>query len=404
MSLPVALCFLLIGSAWVATLWVGLYRLLPIALVLATLLLTVTPARWKGQTLMKGLLIASPVYVYSLLSTAWAPDPGTALRDATLTCVSVFPAIAFGLVLARRYSLKTVAFGVGLFILPFAIQVMINALRGAELTVVGQSNIMRSILGGTLCFVMPVVAGAYVATRRWSVLALLLVGLVLTVVIESRTAVLFALPAALLSMWLQDRRFTKRLLLSASPLLLVGALLAGPTALNRFGAEATKLDVGESVLDELTTPPEDRVDFERRLTNFTAIGAFLDSPIIGRGYSAVHQINVAEYGIELSAHGVIPGTLAELGVVGVGIFALTLWRVQRAARHAARRGRDPMLMPFIVGFFSLIGMGVFHQLAESVFFGLALGLLIGMGLRPLDNPRKRHARNTLLADTRALAQ
>jgi hypothetical protein len=59
--LTLALCFSLIGWLWVASLWVDLYRLVPVAFVLCTAL------AWRSSTLpvtiARALAADSPVFV-----------------------------------------------------------------------------------------------------------------------------------------------------------------------------------------------------------------------------------------------------------------------------------------------------------------------------------------------------
>ena len=214
----------------------------------------------------------------------------------------------------------------------------------------------------------------------------------LAVTMESRSVILFAVPAALVSLYLHDRRLALRILLRGVLPLAILLVFVDPNLLVRFSSASTNLNVGESVIEELQRPPEERVDFERRLTTFTAIKTFREHPLFGQGYSSIRQIHEIEYGFELSAHGLIPGTLSELGLVGIGILTLTLWRVYRSARWAMRapESGDPMIIHFAVGLCTLLVLGLFHQTIESVFFGLTLGLLIG--ICPITRPRRASAR------------
>jgi hypothetical protein len=82
--------------------------------------------------------------------------------------------------------------------------------------------------------------------------------------------------------------------------------------------------------------------------------------------------------MEVVAHGLV-GTLAEIGLVGMGLLTLVLWRVFRrtASLLVSPLPQDPMLIHFLVSFGAVLLFGLFHQTIESVFFGLITGVLIG---------------------------
>lgn len=381
--LTLSICFAVIAIAHIAGIWLGLYRLATISLVLACLAAhlasRVRAQRTVGVT--RGLLQASPIYLYAMLSTLWSPDPQMALRDAAYTTIAVVPAIVLGVTLARRYSGLQTAQGFGFLVLPFAFQAIYSAFEYGD-TMMIEEGTMRTVLANVICLVSPVLAGAWAVSRRRRYAFFGLVATILAVTMGSRSVVLFAAPAALVSLYLQDRRLAKRILkLWTIPLIAI-VLASSPILLARFGSEATSFDISEAVIDELQRPPEDRVDVDRRLTTFTAAVMFLENPIFGRGYSSILQTHQDAYGIELSAHGLVPGTLSELGLAGMAIIAFVIWKATSGGLRTARsqQARDPMLIHFIVGFWSLLFLGAFHQTIESVFFALILGFLIG--LRP----------------------
>ena len=185
------------------------------------------------------------------------------------------------------------------------------------------------------------------------------------------------------------------------PLLLV-LVVAGPSVVARFDSDSTSLEIGESVLEEINSPREDRVDFDRRLTTFTALQNFLENPITGRGFWSVAQVHLSDYDLELSAHGLVPGTLGELGILGLLIFAVAVWLIMRRAIQISRREGlcDPMTIHYVVGLSSLLMMGLFHQTIESPIFGLALALVAGFGYPSLPNA----SREKLAQSHRALAR
>jgi len=376
---------------FVAFLWFELFRLVTFSLIGAAVVAHAAGSRKSRSALSisQGLVNASPIYIYALISTLWSPDREQALRDAVYIWIAVAPAIALGVTLVRRYTFLQIAEGLAFLLLPFALQAAVGAAQGNDPMLVGNLT-MRSLLGSAICLISPILAGAWALTRRPRFLVFGLIAGVFAVTMESRTVILFAMPAALLSVYLQDRKLAKQIVWRWTLPIIIASLLANPAMLARFGSEGTNLNFGDSVIDELALPSEDRTDFDRRLTTFTATAAFLEHPLFGHGYSSVFQTNQNEYGLEISAHGLIPGTLGELGLVGMAVLAYTLWRAHSAAKAALRlpRAVDPMLIHFIVGFWALILVGLFHQTIESVFFGLILGLL--MGTRP-----RKHLRAAL---------
>lgn len=374
-------CFALVGIAHVASLWFELYRLVPISLVLAILIaqssgsIKPVPLTRVAQPLIQVLLI----YIYALVSTRWSPDPDTALRDAIYMCIAVAPAIILGLTLARRYTGVQIAHGFGVLLVPFVLQSLVGGLGGGDPMLVGNLS-MRSTIANIICLISPVLAGAWVLTRSRAFLVFGLMAGLLAVLIGSRSAILFAVPAALVSMYLQDRRFAMRTVRRLALPLVVIVVLAGQSIFARFEPDSTNFQIDEwTLLEELRSPPEERVDFDRRMTTLTSLAIFLEHPLLGGGYSSVLQTNQDEHELEISAHGLIPGSLGELGLVGIGLLTLVIFRLFSRARAASRvsHASNPMLLHFIVSFCTVLLMGLFHQTLESVFFGLILGLLIG---------------------------
>lgn len=384
-----SICFALIGIGHIAALWFDLYRLVTLSLLAAVVIAhgsgSVRPGRAFG--IANGLLQASPIYLYALISTLWSPDPATALRDAAYMSIAVAPSIALGITLARRYSGLQIAQGLGVLLLPFAFQAVASAFERGDPMLVGNGT-MRSLLGSVICLISPILAGAWALTRQRRFLVYGLITAAFAVTMESRSVILFATPAALVSLYLHDPRLAHRILKRWTLPFAIVVVLASPIMLARLASDSTSLDVSESVIEELQLPSEDRVDVDRRLTTFTATVTFLEYPIFGRGYSGIFQTHQMEYGLELSAHGLIPGTLSELGLVGMAILVWILWRVFRRTTQALRNPEscDPMLTHFRVGFCAILLLGLFHQTIESVFFGLILGLL--MGFCPFARSRK----------------
>ncbi len=375
-------CFAVIGVAYLAALWLDLFRLVIFALLFALALsLLVGPSRPNPLVrIVYGLVLILPIYGYCVTSAFWSPGPDEALRDAVYMCISVFPAVALGIALGNGFTGLQIAYGLGMLMVPFALQALYGALTGGDPMLVGSWS-MRSILTSIICLASPVLAGAWALSRRRAFFWYWLIVLALTVTIGSRSVLLFAIPAALVSVFLQDRRLAIRLIKWSLPLLIL-VVVANPTMLARFSAESTNLAFDEwSIDEELKLPPEERVDVDRRLAALTAYRLFLQNPIFGSGYASVLQTNRDEFGLEISAHGLIPGTLGELGLAGMAIFCavIALTFVRARASVLSSSTVDRMLKHFVVALFAVLLLGLFHQTLESIFFGLSLGLVIGFG-------------------------
>ena len=161
---------------------------------------------------------------------------------------------------------------------------------------------IRSILTSIICLVSPVLAGAWALTRRRAFLAYWLLALALTVTIGSRSALLFAIPAALVSVFLQDRRLAIRLI-KWSLLAFILVVVEPDDACS--SAESTNLAFDEwSIEEEMKLPPDERVDVDRRLAALTAYRLFVQNPIFGGG-SERSRDQSGRVGLEISAHGLI---------------------------------------------------------------------------------------------------
>lgn len=381
----VSVCLLLIGIGHIAALQFELYRLVPISIVIATILAALHTSKNRPQLyfseILTGLIIALPIYLYAVISSTWSPDVDLAFRDATYMCIAVVPSIVFGIVIAKRFSLLDIAFGFGMLLLPFLAQSIVNEYLRDD-PMIFEAASMRSILASILCLIAPILSGAWLVTRQTRFLFFVLVVCVLALTMGSRSALLIIFPTILVSIYLKDKQLAILGFLLTSLLLIIVFLVQSET-LSRFSPEGTDFNVGESVLEELQLPPEERVDFDRRLAVFTSIDLFLAHPIIGGGYSSVRQTHQANYGYDLAAHGLIPGSLSELGLFGIFIFLFVVMQViarARVVRYAdIFHNHDQMVRYYLLGLAATMVVGMFHQIIESVFFGLILGILIGCG-------------------------
>ena len=177
---------------------------------------------------------------------------------------------------SRDFRLRT---GSGMLLVPFALYASYGALTGVDPMLVGTWSI-RSILTSIICLVSPVLAGAWALTRRRAFLGYWLLALALTVTIGSRSALLFAIPAALVAVFLQDRRLAIRLIKWS--LLAFILVVVKPDDAVCGSAESTNLTFDEwSIEEEMKLPPDERVDVDRRLAALTAYRLFVQNPIFG---------------------------------------------------------------------------------------------------------------------------
>lgn len=398
---PLAMAFIFVGVGNLAALWFNLYRLATLGFLIAIFVVQFSSSirAVPGFGICSALVKSAPIYIYILLSTFWSPEPADAAVNALYMIAAVIPAIALGATLSRHYKGLDIAQGFGFLLVPFAIQAFISFTQGRNSMEVGDGT-MRSLLGSIICLVSPIIAGAWAQTQKLRFVIYGLILAIFVVTMESRSTLLFAAPATLLSLYVHDRKMARRILLrSLIPLVLL-MFLTGPSLISRFQSSSTSFNIGASVLDEFNLPIDERVDFDRRLTTFTAIQAFLDSPAFGKGYWSVYQMHRSDYGVELSAHGLIPGTLGELGIVGIVIFFMMVWRVMARAFTSVKMGSsvDSMTVHFLIGMLSLLMLGIFHQTIESPFFGLALALLMGLGCRRYKLSSGKQLARTVLLD------
>lgn len=372
--------FGLIAVAQLAVLWVGAYKVLSLMFGAVIVALLATRRRPKVQVgvVPKALLAYASVYAYMAISAVWAPDPVASIFESTIILAATVPPFLFGRLLAERYSLRQIAQGLGLIPIAFALQAAYNSVAYGDPMLVGEYSI-RSLLGGLACLVAPILLGLYFSKRNW--LTLIQFGLTVTLAlsIQSRSAMLIVGPAVLFVVFVRSRRLFAYAF-TVCVLLALGILsLGGDSAASRFSSENTSLDISESVLEEASKPVEDRVDFDRRLQAFVSVNLFLQNPVFGGGYSSVLQTNLDDYGLEIVSHGFIPGTLGELGIVGLALISVFLFlSLKVVAALVSREVRGKVLVKgYAAGFVALIAYGFFHQTFESAFFTMIFGVLIG---------------------------
>jgi hypothetical protein len=380
----ISLAFIVVGIGNLAALWFNLYRIATFSILFAIVIIQFSSSirAVNGVGTWFILIKFAPIYIYVLMSTLWSPEPSDALVNAAYMVAGVIPAIIFGASLVRHYKGIDIANGLGILTLTFAIQALISILDGRNGMDVGDGT-MRSLLGSLICLVSPIIVGAWLQTYRVKYFFFGLILLIMTITIGSRSALLIAPLASLLAIYIHNRKMAYRTICYSFPIILLVTYIIGPTIFSRFGADSFSYDISSSVIDDLNLSSEDRVDFDRRLVSFTALKSFFESPVIGTGYWSVYQINSFEYGRQLSAHGLIPGTLGELGLIGITIFSAIVMGVISRVYNLVKfdSSADSMSKYFLIGVVALIFQGMFHQIIEAPFFGMALAILTGLGYR-----------------------
>jgi hypothetical protein len=381
----VPMCLFLVTLGHLATLWFAAFKILTILMVLLAILLIsqTCPRQSNGpnQWVRRSAWAYGLVYLYMGLASIRAPDPVAALLAFSMTVVAIAPAFLLGQLAGQRAPLSSLVLGIAMMPIPFAIQIFLNSFQFEDPMLVGEYS-MRSILGGLLCLTTPVAMAHYLATRRLGSMALVALGLVLALSIQSRSAILLVVPA---TVWVLLRQPGARIIHIAS----VGLVLAAVAAValiavggsNRFSGENTNLDISDTIFEELTQPAEERVDFDRRLAAFVSTQLFLDHPILGSGYSSVLQTTTAEFNADVGSHGFVPGTAGELGLVGLTLIVAFLFRMHQQLKnlHTQQLTTPHQILAqgLGAGFWALVAYGFFHQTFESVYFALLIGILIG---------------------------
>lgn len=407
-----ALFFSAIATAQLAVLWFEWYRILPATFILLTaLLLCAQPmrhVRFDSQLSVLGVFIT--LYAYMVVSTAWAPNAQEAVVDVGRVLVAIVPPFLFGQTVGRRFSLASISFGLGLIPLPFAFQALYSAYAYGDSMLVGALSI-RTILSGLCCLIAPIQLALYISTGKRIALIQLALLLVLALLIQSRSALLIVFPAVLAAAYFLSRRMFATSLIT---IFVVGAaaliVLPPSEIVERFSSANTNLDISESVLEEASKPAEGRVDFDRRLAAFVSLNLFLENPVLGGGYSSVLQVTRDQHHKDVVSHGFVPGTLGELGILGIVLILIFVRRSFRVFKRMTREQPESdtiLITGYKVGFVALLAYGFFHQTLESAFFALFVGLFLGAASRktahticqPTDKPIRRPMRVLHLIST-----
>ena len=376
------LCFFIIGAGQLLSLDLLLYRLIPVSYFLAIFILFYIkpPSIDEFKVLAFSLLFFLPVYLYLILSSSWSVIPDEAFRNAIYTLISVLPAFIFGFVLKRRYSLESIASGVVLFVMLVLLQAIYNYYHYSHFMIIDKA-IMRTVVASIVILFSPIVLGMFLIKKNIIYLSGFIVLLFLLLSSESRSSVLITIPAVFIVLYLYNRMLAIKSVLVFSGIFLAAIFIFNLKLPERF--IHTNVNVSASVIDDLTNSTSEHADIARRLITYVSLQLFKEKPVLGAGYSSVWQTNLKKYGQNFSAHGLVPGTLSEIGILGMSLFLLIIFRVIYIFRKLIQNNNKSsifLIKSFFIGFISLCGFGLFHQLLETVYFALIVGIFMGFSV------------------------
>lgn len=376
------LCFFIIGAGQLLSLDLLLYRLIPVSYFLAIFFLFYIkpPSIDEFKVLAFSLLFFLPVYLYLILSSSWSVIPDEAFRNAIYTLISVLPAFIFGFVLKRRYSLESIASGVVLFVMLVLLQAIYNYYHYSHFMIIDKA-IMRTVVASIVILFSPIVLGMFLIKKNIIYLSGFIVLLFLLLSSESRSSVLITIPAVFIVLYLYNRMLALKSVLVFSGIFLAAVFIFNLKLPERF--IHTNVNVSASVIDDLTKSASEHADIARRLITYVSLQLFKEKPVLGAGYSSVWQTNLKKYGQNFSAHGLVPGTLSEIGILGMSLFLLIIFRVIYIFRKLIQNNNKSsifLIKSFFIGFISLCGFGLFHQLLETVYFALIVGIFMGFSV------------------------
>ncbi|WP_150627330.1 hypothetical protein [Pandoraea captiosa] len=384
--------FFLVSAGYVLSLYGNLFKLLLLcfAAAIAFVFIWRRPSIRELKAICKAVMIVLPLYAYMELSATFTPDPALGFEYATYALVTVMPALMLGVLLGMRSSAEKFMAAFQTLVLTFLALTLVNQQLTGDpmLTAFGS---IRTVFAIIFCVATPFLIGKWLSTSgrsKW--IALLAFAWGMYAMRDSRSVLLLVAPIVLFMLFAYRRRLfiiggtlaVSVAIIAAiiSPLVLNGG--EPPLDLGRLTSE-TNLDISD-VLNDFALPPEQRIDFDRRLTTYTALQKFEESPWFAAGYTGVWQANMDNYKLNISAHG-YTGNIGELGIAGMSIFALIVLYAYRQYRRYVvpkfrlmLRGKVPMAQTALfLSYLVLLMLGAFHQIMESVVFGLVLGLVLG---------------------------
>ena len=384
--------FFLVSAGYVLSLYGNLFKLLLLcfAAAIALVFMWRKPSIRELKAVCKAAMIVLPLYAYMELSATLTPNPALGFEYATYALVTVMPALMLGVLLGMRCAPEKFMSGFQTLVLTFLALTLVNQQLTGDPMLTEYGSI-RTVFAIIFCVATPFLIGKWLSTSgrsKW--IALLAFAWGMYAMRDSRSVLLLVAPLVLAMMFIYRRRMVvvggSLLMMAAvvtaiiSPLVLNGG--EPPIDLGRLTSD-TNLDISD-VLNDFALPPEQRIDFDRRLTTYTALQKFEESPWFAAGYTGVWQANMNNYKLNISAHG-YTGNIGELGIVGMSIFALiVLYAYKQYRRYVVPqfrlmlRGKVPVAhTALFFAYIALLMLGAFHQIMESVVFGLVLGLVLG---------------------------
>lgn len=374
--------FLVWVISQLAVFWFGYYRILVFSNI--SLLLILVAANVVSKPCGKyrlGIYVSFIlIYIWIFISCSWSPDPAASYEQAFNAAISAIPAFAAAEILARRYPLRTIFIGFSIFPILFGFQVIYNYFVFNDPAIYDIYSI-RTIAGAIFSVLASLFFGLAIFERSKLNLFFAAISCAIIIFLESRAGTL-AIGLGLLSLiFLYSRKLFIKICLFSLPLFAVVMAMGGDVLTSRFSSADTDMSIGTSVLGDLAVDQSLRVDFDRRLHTFIAIEMLEANPVFGGGYLSIFLNNKYEFNIELSAHGFL-GMFAEIGLIGFFLFMSFIYQIWKGMKanfysSTAKWKFDYLDKILLVMVGLAIFVGFFHQVFESSFFGIIMGLLAG---------------------------
>lgn len=382
--------FVLITLGYIGFRTFYIYKFVHVGLGVALLLLLITlplSVRFLNRVVILGWPVIA-VLAWFLLTLTWVKDPALPLLQTATSFSASIAAFLIGAIWRFYFKPSEVSEFFPVLALGYVMLSAINYTLFGDLMAVEQGS-FRTEIAAVIAMTLPVlIARALVLRSIWSACIAIAIS-ALAIYGQSRTTLMILVLAVCI---LGVMHFRARLI----PAYLVGfvTLMAGLTVLpseifDRLSNQ-TQLEATESAIaEELSKPSGMQVDLDRRIILLVAKNEFLDHMAFGIGYMGLSSAVEKHFGRSISAHGLIPALLAEIGLVGGVILLVTLARSFSALRWSMRRSASIVERTFIshmaVSLALLVVFGVFHQLVEYPIFWLLVGFALMGGKMPSRN-------------------
>jgi hypothetical protein len=320
---------------------------------------------------------------YLLASTLWSPSPATAFWYFTGSLL--YPLVfILSFVWARSIPRPTLAvfFELNLLVIfPLLMWYLVtNGKLPADHPIPIRSEFAQRIVTG-----IPFLVWQLRNRPRLGRKLLLVASLVASVVIESRAVILIA-PIVLFASWVFIQRRAGRLRAATQAMALIAVAIGLAVALppvrglmerglSRFGPQTMRLSIS-SAMDELSRPPEERADIERRVSLAVAMQSFLAHPFRGGGYYSTMTITGDLLPRAISAHGLPSTLLGETGLIGTMIFAWIIVRffrrLARARAGAISESEHGFLQACTITMLAALLLGLLQQVDQTIWLYVLL--------------------------------